>query len=304
MIGTSAFSCRAESVMKMFSASESTQAITARARSMPACTQHLVVGGAALDEAHADVARLLGVLGPRVDHDVALAGRAQVAGDLAADAAEAADDHVVGQGVDGSLLAALVEEGAQVPGDEELDHRHQGVEQRTDAEHDQDDPGDLAGDASRAGCARPRSRSCRATRGSRPTTFDVLEDRVGDRAEGEQQRRARADQRARRNGAARRERTRRASSRARIGGASVVVGLAGEDLVRAVELLEQHDARELVRQRHRAERERVRRRRRAPGRTGRRRRSTGRSPLIRRSSRKRLKPTLSYVVAADVEQRR
>ena len=49
--------------MKTFSASESTQAMTARARSIPACLERLVVGGAALDEAHADVARVLGVLG-------------------------------------------------------------------------------------------------------------------------------------------------------------------------------------------------------------------------------------------------
>src|SRR3954470_13214869 len=38
---------------------------------------------------------------------------------------------------------------------------------------------------------------------------------------------------------------------------SVVVGLAGKDLVGAVELLEQHDARELVGQGHRPEREPV-----------------------------------------------
>ena len=38
-------------------------------------------------------------------------------------------------------------------------------------------------------------------------------------------------------------------------GESVVVGLAGEDLVRPVELLEEHDARELVGEGHRAERQ-------------------------------------------------
>src|SRR5215210_4328573 len=42
-----------------------------------------------------------------------------------------------------------------------------------------------------------------------------------------------------------------------MGVTSVMVGLAGQDLVRAEQLLEQHDARELVRQRHRPEREPV-----------------------------------------------
>ena len=48
-----------------------------------------------------------------------------------------------------------------------------------------------------------------------------------------------------------------AERRSSIGVTSVMVGLAGEDLVGAEELLEQHDPRELVRERHRAEREPV-----------------------------------------------
>ena len=45
-IAMSGFSSRAVSVMKMFSASESTQATTARARSIPAWRSDLVVGSA------------------------------------------------------------------------------------------------------------------------------------------------------------------------------------------------------------------------------------------------------------------
>src|SRR5688500_4388917 len=48
-----------------------------------------------------------------------------------------------------------------------------------------------------------------------------------------------------------------AERRSSIGVTSVMVGLAREDLVGAEELLEQHHARELVRERHRAEREPV-----------------------------------------------
>ena len=39
-----------------------------------------------------------------------------------------------------------------MPGDEDLRHRHQGVEERTDAEHDEQDLDDLAGDGLGAGC--------------------------------------------------------------------------------------------------------------------------------------------------------
>ena len=73
----------------------------------------------------------------------------------------------------------------------------------------------------------------------------------------------------------------------------VVVRLAGEDLVRPVELLEQHDARELVRQRHRARTRASCRSAPARARAGRRRRSRGRGPpggaprAIRRAARRR-----------------
>ena len=157
-----------------------------RARPLDArVDERLVVRRAPLDEAHADVARLLGVLGALVDDDVALTGRAQVAGDLAADAAEAADDHVVGEGVDGSLLAALVEEGAQAPRDEELHQRHQGVEQRTDAEDDEDDPRDLAPDRLRAVAGALRRDRVERPEEAVPRAH-ALERDVRDRAAGEQ----------------------------------------------------------------------------------------------------------------------
>ena len=68
-------------------------------------------------------------------------------------------------------------------------------------------------------------------------------------------------------GRRRRPRRRRAARRAGRSGTSVMVGLAGEDLVGPEELLEQHDPGELVRERHRAERELVVGARRARSRT-------------------------------------
>ena len=73
------------------------------------------------------------------------AGAAQVARDLAADAAEAADDEVVCVGVDHALGPPLVEQAAELAGDEELRHRRQAVEERTYAEQLQSDDHDPPG---------------------------------------------------------------------------------------------------------------------------------------------------------------
>ncbi len=90
------------------------------------------------------VARSLGV----DDHEVDARGL-QVAGDLAPDAAEAADDVVVGERVDHPLHAPDAEQVAEVPRDEELGDCCERVEERTDAEDGEHDLHDLAGDGVR-----------------------------------------------------------------------------------------------------------------------------------------------------------
>ena len=62
------------------------------------------------------------------------AGGPQVARDLPADAAEAADDVVVAEGIDHLLYPALLEHAAELARDEELRHRREAVEERTYAE--------------------------------------------------------------------------------------------------------------------------------------------------------------------------
>jgi hypothetical protein len=68
---------------------------------------------------------------------------AQVARDLAPDATEAADDVVVGQRVDHPLLAPGREHLAELTADEELGQGRERVEERTDAEDDQQHVDDL-----------------------------------------------------------------------------------------------------------------------------------------------------------------
>src|SRR5439155_17930289 len=77
--------------------------------------QRLVVAGLALDHAHADAAGLLEVVRVGVDHHVPRAGRPEVARHLSAHAAVAADDEVVGGGVDHALRAAFLEQLGEVP---------------------------------------------------------------------------------------------------------------------------------------------------------------------------------------------
>ena len=223
-------------------------------------------------------------------------GRAQVARDLAADAAEAADDVVVGQGVDHPLRPALVEQLREVPGDEELGDRHQGVEERTDAEHDQDDLDDLPADVGRRPGSSRRWRRCRAPRRSRPTAMVPSVHGESPTVPTTSSPAISANERARRR--------RGEAGGARGSPASVVVGLAGEDLVAAVELLEQHDARELVRQRHRPEREPVVDARRARGPNGPPMTKHRSRPSWRRSSRKRAERHRSRIsLAVAVQQR-
>ena len=89
-------SSRADSAMKMFSASESTQAITAARARDPRLLEDLVVGRRALDDAHAE--RLGAPRGCSWFASITtkfMRRGAKVAHDLAADPAEAADDVVV-----------------------------------------------------------------------------------------------------------------------------------------------------------------------------------------------------------------
>jgi hypothetical protein len=67
----------------------------------------------------------------------------QVARHLTSDAAEAADDVVVGVGIDHLLDATLFEQPAELARDEELRHRRKAVEEGNDAEQlepDLEDP--------------------------------------------------------------------------------------------------------------------------------------------------------------------
>ncbi len=71
------------------------------------------------------------ILGVGIDHDDACVTGAEIARHLAAYASVAADDEVVCVGIDHLLDAALFQEAAELPGDEELGNRRQAVEERT-----------------------------------------------------------------------------------------------------------------------------------------------------------------------------
>ena len=133
----------------------------------------------------------------------------------------------------------------EVPGDEELGDRHEAVKERTDAQHDQDRARDLARRWSSDAAAAPTvaAMSSAQRNPSQSSRSRVIDER--DRARDQQRQHDEAEQ----------HEPAGEAPAARSCGPSVVVGLARDDLVRAVELLEQDDARELVGQRHRAERE-------------------------------------------------
>jgi len=110
----------------------------------PRQTQDVVVGRRPLDERGADRLGRLAAVGVRVDDDEGTAGGSQVAGDLAPDAPEPADQMVVAERLDHPPYPPLGEQAAEVAGDEELGHRHQPIEERTHAEHDQQHLDDLS----------------------------------------------------------------------------------------------------------------------------------------------------------------
>ena len=87
-------SSRAVRQVKMFSASESTQARTEIARSTPAALQHLVVRRPPEQERRAHLVGDVLVLVELIDDDEVVAARLQVACDLPSHAAESADQVV------------------------------------------------------------------------------------------------------------------------------------------------------------------------------------------------------------------
>ena len=125
----------------------------------PGGAQQLVLGRRPLEEAHAGRQRELAAGRVGVDDDVLRARGVQVAGDLPPHPPEAADDVVVVERVDHLLGAPLGQDLAEMAGDEELRDRHEGVEQRTYAEDDQQDLDDL-----RAGAGGRRDRADRRDR--------------------------------------------------------------------------------------------------------------------------------------------
>ena len=263
----------------MFSASESTHATTARARSMPASSivsssePRPSTSSTSFSSAYSRTSGLSSITTNGTSR------RAQVLRDLPADAAEPADQVVVLELGDLALHAAFVEQSREVAGDEQLRQGDEDEEHRTHAEDRQDDLGDLAAQGVRVrGSIRswrpcraptwrrssrrhprnrpaPRRRPARARRPSRPAARSGA-GRTPSR--GARQRGRAAARRA--SGSARRfewlasaspglaDRTRRLPG-------SVMVRLAGQDLVRAKQLLEQDHPRELVRERDGSERQ-------------------------------------------------
>ena len=72
--------------------------------------ENFIVGGTALEERRAELARVGAVAAVRVDHCELVPGGPEVAGDLAADAAEAADQMVVVESFDHPQRSALLEQ--------------------------------------------------------------------------------------------------------------------------------------------------------------------------------------------------
>src|SRR5215211_7082228 len=136
-------SSRAVNVMKTFSASESTQAIKRTGTLDPGLPEKLLVRGLACEVGGARRRGRVEALGVVVDDEVLRPCRPQVSHDLAAHPAEATDEVMVRERVDHPLPPALVEKAGNVPGNEELRHRDERVEERTDAEDDQHDLEDL-----------------------------------------------------------------------------------------------------------------------------------------------------------------
>ncbi len=147
----------------------------------PGVQQDLVVRGLRLDVGDPIVLGRLAVVGVLIDHDDLGVAGAEITCDLAAYASIPADDEVVCVGIDHLLNAALVQEAAELPGDEELGNCRQAVEERTYPEQleDREDhaPAGVGGGGKRAdgGDLVERPGQAEGDRG-------VLEQRERDRA--------------------------------------------------------------------------------------------------------------------------
>ena len=94
---------------------------------------------------------MLAIVRIHVDHHIARPRRPQIARHLASHAAVTADQIVVSRGVDHLLHPALVDQPGQPTRHEELGDRRQGIEERTYAEHLEDDLEGAAGAVARFG---------------------------------------------------------------------------------------------------------------------------------------------------------
>ena len=121
----------------MFSASELDVGDQRQGPVDPGLAENVLLRRLTLDEGGARRRGRLEALGIPVDDHVFRTCGTQVSHNLAADPAEATDEVMAREGVDHPLPPALVEEAGDVPGNEELCHCDQRVEEGTDAEHDQ-----------------------------------------------------------------------------------------------------------------------------------------------------------------------
>ena len=138
----SGFRARALRVMNELAASPSTAATSAAACSMPASSQHGVVGGIAEHGRVVTAGQPVGVL---VDDDERPAGGRHLVHDRPTHPAEPADDHVVGQRGDVPFHSASPEEVVESALDEGLDEHAEAVQRRADPDEDEDDGEDDPG---------------------------------------------------------------------------------------------------------------------------------------------------------------
>ncbi len=113
-----------------------------RACAMPALREILVLGRVALDQEVVVLLRRADGLVAEVEDDVRDAGGAKLVGDLAADAAVAADDEVVAQAFDRSLPSPFGQDAGQDSAGDRLDDNGAGVgddRQAAEHEHHRDD---------------------------------------------------------------------------------------------------------------------------------------------------------------------
>ena len=134
MMNRSGRSSRAVRMAKTFSASVLTAAMNPRARSMPIRLQNVLAARVRLDSEVARVDRRLHPFGVALDDDERHGLAQELAGDDLADAAEAADDEVVGEIVEHASTAPRGPALLQVSLDQPRHQERKRVEHRRDAE--------------------------------------------------------------------------------------------------------------------------------------------------------------------------